>query len=193
MEVLLWRTKDSIHANSIYYVVYHLSFWQWECCRRVEGCANRRLTSWRMKIMRRTLIFYSYTPGKRYGDDFRWKGPLRFAPDQVITQTLRSFAVIIPSVEEGVQGIMRDNLESRKYSLSLQRRHDSLRIDTFFSMIRPIPGFSCWYCYKKSWLDIVKLRTQTQDNMHHRNPLEIPTAVHTDNAAKFRSYDWTMK
>ena len=91
---------------------------------------------------------------------------------------------------------MRDHLKSRIPELKLHRVNDTCCVDTFFSSVVSVRGFTNFnlYCYKSSGLDIIYLQTKrSQSTETVKNCFlvaGIPHTMHSDNAPEFKGKKW---
>jgi hypothetical protein len=88
-----------------------------------------------------------------------WKYHLVFIPDHVVDKTLSAMTQMVDTDEAETQEHMQDHLVSRLPELKVHRINDSACVDTFFSSITSVWGFTCWtqYYFLKSGFDVVYL------------------------------------
>ena len=105
---------------------------------------------------------YSRNVTRKDQDNGVWKGNLGFVPDNVIKKTLQCTTQLVPSLETETREIMRDHLKSHIPELKLHRVNDTCCVDTFFSSVISVRGFTNFnlYCYKSSGLDTIYLQTK---------------------------------
>jgi hypothetical protein len=77
----------------------------------------------------------------------------------VVEKTLAAMTQMVPTVEAETWEIMRDHLMSRLPELKIHCINDTCYVDTFFSLITSVRGFTCWtqYSFKRSGYDAVYL------------------------------------
>ena len=100
--------------------------------------------------------------------------------------------VLVPSLEIETLEIMRDHLKSRILELKLHGVSDTCCVDTFFSSVVSVRGFTNFnlYCYKSSGLDIIYLQTKrsqsTETVKHCFLVAGIPHTMYSNNAPEFK-------
>ena len=125
-----------------------------------------------------------------------WKYRLGFVPDEVVTKTLQATTQMVPTVEAETREYMRDHLLTRLPELKVSRVNDTCCVDTFFSSIASIRGYTCWlqYSYRDSGLDVVfpmRRRNQYFDTLPKLiTQCGAPVTMHSDNAPEFKSKRW---
>jgi hypothetical protein len=84
---------------------------------------------------------------------------LGFIPDHVVDKTLSATMQMVDTVEAETREHMQDHLVSRLPELKVHRVNDTACVDTFFSSITSVRGFTCWtqYYFLKSGFDAVYL------------------------------------
>ena len=125
-----------------------------------------------------------------------WKRRLGFVPDHVVSRTLVATMQMVQSVESETREIMRDHFHTRLPQLKVRRIKDTCYVDTFFSSIPSIRGFTCWnlFCFKRTGLDIVYLmrrRSQSPTTLPKLvTDCGAPTCMKSDNAPEFKGKRW---
>lgn len=126
-----------------------------------------------------------------------WKQCLGFVPDHVVTRTLDATSQLVPSVEAESREVMRDHFHTRIPELKVRRVNDTCYVDTFFSSIPSVRGFTCWnlYSFRRTGLDVVYLmrrRAQTPSTLPRMvTDCGAPVRVKSDNAPEFKGKKWT--
>ena len=69
---------------------------------------------------------------------------LGFIPDRVVTKTLTATTQLVPSMELETREIMRDQFQTRLPELKVRWVNDVCYVDTFFSSLPLVRGFTCW-------------------------------------------------
>jgi hypothetical protein len=103
---------------------------------------------------------------------------------------------LIPTVEAETREIMRDHLRTRLPQLKVRRVNDKCYVDTCFSSVPSICGFTCWnlFAFKTTGMDAVYLL-----HRHSQSPTTLstmitefgaPTEIVSDNASKFCGKRW---
>lgn len=121
-----------------------------------------------------------------------WKAALGFPPDNVVQKTLQATTQYVPSIESETREIMRDHFASRFPCFKFRRLNSIICLDTFFSSVKSIRGYTCFNLYSctKSGYDLPVL-------MHRRSQLPqtimtfvkkcgIPKVIPSDNAPEFK-------
>ena len=105
---------------------------------------------------------YSRNVTRKDKDNGFWEGNLGFVPNNIIKKTLQYTTQLVPSPETETREIMRDHLKFCIPELKLYRANDTYCVDTFFSSVVSVRGFTNFilYCYKSSSLDIIYLQTK---------------------------------
>jgi hypothetical protein len=125
-----------------------------------------------------------------------WKHNLGFVPDHVVTKTLNATTQMIPTVEAESREIMRDHFQTRLPELRVRRVNDLCCVDTFFSSIPSVRGFSCWnlFCFQRTGLDVVYLmrrRSQSPATLPRMvAECGAPLTLKSDNAPEFKGKRW---
>ncbi|KAI2513606.1 hypothetical protein MHU86_746 [Fragilaria crotonensis] len=103
-----------------------------------------------------------------------WKRRLGFIPDHVVSRTLNATTQLVSSVESETREIMRDHFSTRLPQLKVRRVNDVCYVDTFFSCLPSIRGFTCWnlFCFKRSGLDAVYLMRRRS-----QSPATLPRLI----------------
>jgi hypothetical protein len=120
-----------------------------------------------------------------------WKYNLGFPPDKVVTKTLAATTQMTPSVETETREIMRDHLKTRLPGFIFPRRNDIVYMDTFFSSVTSVRGYSCFqlYSFKNSGFDLPVLMRRRSQAPTTILPLVqncgIPHTIKSDNAPEF--------
>ena len=128
---------------------------------------------------------------------YPWKWRLGFFPDNVIDKTLQATTQMVSSVEAEQREKFRDHFATRLPSLKCKRVNDILCVDTFFSSVTSIRGYTCFnlYAYVNSMLDSVQLMTRRKQPLPTLQTVVTrcgaPHTVKTDNAPEFKSKAWT--
>ncbi|KAI2513042.1 hypothetical protein MHU86_1333 [Fragilaria crotonensis] len=76
-------------------------------------------------------------------DLFKWKQRLGYVPDHVVSRTLSATTQLVKSVESETREIMRDHFQTRLPELKVRRVNDTCYVDTFFSSIPSVRGYTC--------------------------------------------------
>ncbi len=130
-------------------------------------------------------------------DLFEWKRRLGFVPTHVVSRTLSATTQMVKSVESETREIMRDHFQTRFPELKVRRVNDICYVDTFFSSIPSIRGFTCWnlFCFKQTGLDMIYLmrrRSQSPTTLPRMiTDCGAPTVMKSDNAPEFKGKRWT--
>ena len=125
-----------------------------------------------------------------------WKRRLGFIPDHVVTKTLGATTQMVQSVEAETREIMRDHFQTRLPQLKVRRVNDVCYVDTFFSSLPSIRGYTCWnlFCFKRTGLDTVYLmrrRSQSPTTLPRLvTDCGAPTMMKSDNAPEFKGKCW---
>jgi hypothetical protein len=84
---------------------------------------------------------------------------LGFIPDHVVDKTLSATTQMVDTVEAETREHMQDHLVSRLPELKVHCVNNTACVDTFFSSITSVQGFTCWtqYYFLKSGFDVVYL------------------------------------
>ena len=102
----------------------------------------------------------------------------------------------MPSLLSETRSIMRDHLNTRVPELKFRRVNDTMYVDTFFSSVQSVRGYTCWnlHSYKDSQLDVVHLQQRRSQGLSNLKRCfvanGVPHTVHTDNAREFTSKKW---
>lgn len=126
-----------------------------------------------------------------------WKRCLGFIPDHVVHKTLMATTQLVPTVESETREIMRDHLQTRLPELKVRRMNDTCHVDTFFSSIPSVRGYTCWnlFSFQKSGLDVLYLmhrRSQSPSTLSRMiSDFGAPCQIKSDNAPEFQSKRWT--
>ena len=126
----------------------------------------------------------------------KWKSWLGFPPDHVINKTLLATTQLIPTVEAETREIMRDHLRTRLPQLKVRRVNDRCYVDTFFSSVPSIRGFTCWnlFAFRATGMDVVYLlrrRSQSPTTLSSLiTEFGAPTEIVSDNASEFCGKRW---
>jgi hypothetical protein len=129
-------------------------------------------------------------------DLFEWKRRLGFVPDHVVSRTLCATTQLVKSVESETREIMRDHFQTRLPELKVRRVNDICYVDTFFSSVTSIRGYTCWnlFCFKRTGLDVVYLmrrRSQSPTTLPRMiTDCGAPTVLKSDNAPEFKGKRW---
>jgi Reverse transcriptase (RNA-dependent DNA polymerase) len=129
-------------------------------------------------------------------DSLEWKKCLGFTPDHVVDKTLRATTQLVPTVEAETREIMRDHFQTRLPQLKVRRVNDTCYVDTFFSSIPSVRGFTCWnlYCFRLTGLDVVYLmrrRAQGPTTLPKMvADCGAPSVIKSDNAPEFKGKRW---
>jgi hypothetical protein len=129
-------------------------------------------------------------------DSFEWKKCLGFTPDHVVDKTLRATTQLVPTVEAETREIMRDHFQTRLPQLKVRRINDTCYVDTFFSSIPSVRGFTCWnlYCFRRTGLDVVYLMRRRSQSPTTLPKLVAdcgaPLVIKSDNAPEFKGKRW---
>lgn len=125
-----------------------------------------------------------------------WKYRLGFIPDHVVQKTLACTTQMVPTVEAETREIMRDHFQTRLPELRLRRVNDTCYVDTFFSSVKSVRGYTCWtqYSFAKSGLDAVYLmrrRSQGPSTLPELiTEYGAPNVMKSDNAPEFHGKRW---
>ena len=125
-----------------------------------------------------------------------WKRCLGFIPDHVVAKTLNATTQLVPSVEAETREIMRDHFQTRLPELKVRRVNDVCYVDTFFSSIMSVRGFTCWnlFCFKRTGLDVAYLmrrRAQSPPTLARMiTDCGAPRQIKSDNAPEFKGKRW---
>ena len=125
-----------------------------------------------------------------------WKYCLGFIPDHVVDKTLSATMQMVDTVEAETREHMRDHLVSRLPELNVHRINDTACVDTFFSSITSVRGFTCWtqYYFLKSGFDAVYLmrrRSQGPSTLPKMvTDCGAPNQIRSDNAPEFKGRTW---
>jgi hypothetical protein len=125
-----------------------------------------------------------------------WKRCLGFPPDHVVAKTLNATTQLAPSVEAETREIMRDHFQTRLPELKVRRVNDVCYVDTFFSSITSVRGFTCWnlFCFKRTGLDVAYLmrrRAQSPPTLARMiTDCGAPRQIKSDNAPEFKGQRW---
>lgn len=128
-----------------------------------------------------------------------WKRCLGFIPDHVVRKTLLATTQLVPTVESETREIMRDHLQTRLPELKVRRMNDTCHVDTFFSSIPSVRGYTCWnlFSFQKSGLDAAYLmhrRSQSPSTLTRMiNEFGAPRQLKSDNAPEFQGKKWTAQ
>jgi hypothetical protein len=76
-----------------------------------------------------------------------WKRCLGFVPDHVVTKALAVTSQLVPTVEAETRELMRDHFMTRLPELKVRRVNDTCFVDTFFSSIPSVRGYTCFNLY----------------------------------------------
>ena len=125
-----------------------------------------------------------------------WKRTLGFAPDHVVQKTLDATTQLVPTVESETREIMRDHFQTRLPQLKVRRFNDTCYVDTFFSSIVSIRGYTCWnlFAYQRTGLDVIYLmrrRSQSPSTLQRMiTECGAPNVIKSDNAPEFKGKQW---
>lgn len=125
-----------------------------------------------------------------------WKRCLGFIPDHVVKKTLLATTQLVPTVESETREIMRDHFQTRLPELKVCRINDVCYVDTFFSSVPSVRGYSCFnlYCFKRTGLDVLFLmhrRSQSPPTLAKLiTECGAPIKMKSDNAPEFKSKKW---
>ena len=125
-----------------------------------------------------------------------WKYNLGFAPDHVVSKTLAATTQLVPSVEAESREIMRDHFQTRLPELRVRRVNDTCYVDTFFSSIPSVRGFTCWnlFSFQRTGLDVIYLmrrRSQSPTTLPRMvTECGAPLILKSDNAPEFKGKRW---
>jgi hypothetical protein len=125
-----------------------------------------------------------------------WKYCLGFIPDHVVDKTLSATMQMVDTVEAETWDNMRDHVVSRLPELKVHHVNDTACVDTFFSSITSVQGFTCWtqYYFLKSGFDAVYLmrrRSQGPSTLPKMvTNCGAPNQIRSDNAPKFKGCTW---
>ena len=126
-----------------------------------------------------------------------WKRCLGFVPDHVVTKTLAATSQLVPTVEAETRELMRDHFQTRLPELKVRRVNDTCYVDTFFSSVPSVRGFTCWnlYAFRRTGLDVgylMKRRAQGPTTLPSMvTECGAPTVMKSDNAPEFKGRQWT--
>jgi transposase InsO family protein len=129
-------------------------------------------------------------------DLIRWKRHLGFVPNHVIRKTLQATTQMVPTVEAETREIMRDHLQTRLPQLKVRRVNDRCYVDTFFSSVPSVRGFTCWnlFAFKQTGLDAVYLMRRRSQSPTTLTSLiteyGAPVEIYSDNAPEFCGKKW---
>ncbi|KAL7575091.1 hypothetical protein ACA910_000459 [Epithemia clementina (nom. ined.)] len=86
-----------------------------------------------------------------------WKYRLGFIPDHVVEKTLQATTQMVSTVKAETREHMRDHILTRIPELKQQCINGTACVDTFFSSLKSVRGYTCWtqYSFVKSGLDVV--------------------------------------
>ena len=103
-----------------------------------------------------------------------WKRRLGFTPDHVVAKTLLATTQMVPTVESETREIMRDHFQTRLPQLKVRQVNDICYVDTFFSSVPSVRGFTCWnlFCFRRTGLDVAFLMRRRS-----RSPTTLPKLV----------------
>lgn len=122
-----------------------------------------------------------------------WKYNLGFPPDHVVEHTLKATTQLVATIESETREMMRDHFKTRIPELKYPRRSDTACLDTFFSSIKSVRGYTCWnlFCFKESGLDfpiLMRRRSQSPSTLlPFIQECGIPKILRSDNAPEFKS------
>jgi hypothetical protein len=125
-----------------------------------------------------------------------WKRCLGFIPDHVVKKTLQATSQLVPTVESETREVMRDHFQTRLPELKVRRINDICYVDTFFSSVPSVRGYTCFnlYCFKTTGLDVLFLmhrRSQSPPTLARLiTECGAPTQLKSDNAPEFKSKKW---
>ena len=125
-----------------------------------------------------------------------WKYNLGFAPDHVVSKTLAATTQLVPTVEAESREIMRDHFQTRIPELRVRRVNDRCYVDTFFSSIPSVRGFTCWnlFSFQRTGLDVIYLmrrRSQSPTTLPRMvAECGAPLCLKSDNAPEFKGKRW---
>ena len=125
-----------------------------------------------------------------------WKRCLGFLPDHVVAKTLVATTQLVPTVEAETREIMRDHFQTRLPELRVRRVNDICFVDTFFSSISSVRGYTCWnlFCFKRTGLDVAYLmrrRAQSPPTLARMiTDCGAPRTIKSDNAPEFKGQRW---
>lgn len=104
---------------------------------------------------------------------------------------------MVKSVESETRAIMRDHFQTRLPELKVRRVNDVCYVDTFFSSVPSICGYTCWnlvFCFKRTGLDMIYLmqrRSQSPTTLPRLiSNCGAPTIMKSDNAPEFKGKRW---
>ena len=126
----------------------------------------------------------------------KWKRQLGFVPNHVVQKTLNATTQMIPTVEAETREIMRDHLQTRLPQLKVRRVNDRCYVDTFFSSVPSVRGFTCWnlFAFKKTGMDAVYLMRRRSQSPTTLTSLitdyGAPVEIFSDNASEFCGKKW---
>lgn len=126
-----------------------------------------------------------------HGQD--WKRCLGFPNDLVLEKTLKATTQLVPSVEAETREVMRDHFKTRIPELKLARRNDTVYVDTFFSAVKSVRGYTCWnlFCFKDAGYDypiLLQRKSQTPESLQDFLLFcGAPKILYSDNAPEFKS------
>jgi hypothetical protein len=125
-----------------------------------------------------------------------WKRCLGFTPDHVVAKTLSVTTQLVPTVEAESREIMRDHFQTRLPELRVRRVNDTCCVDTFFSSIPSVRGFTCWnlFSFQRTGLDVIYLmrrRSQSPTTLPRMvAECGAPLIMKSDNASEFKGKRW---
>ncbi len=111
-------------------------------------------------------------------------------------KTLNATTQMIPTAEAESHEIMCDHFQARLPELRVRRVNDLCCVDTFFSSIPLVRGFTCWnlFCFKRKGLDVVYLmrrRSQSPTTLPRMvAECGAPLTLQLDNAPEFKGKRW---
>ena len=120
-----------------------------------------------------------------------------FAPDHVVLRTLDATTQLVPTVEAETREMMRDHFQTRLPQLKVRRLNDLCYVDTFFSSIPSVRGYTCWnfFSFQRTGWDVVYLmrrRSQSPTTLPKMiAECGAPTRLKSDNAPEFKGKRWT--
>ena len=129
-------------------------------------------------------------------DKDAWKRCLGFIPNHVVDKTLSATTQLVPTVESETREIMRDHFQTRLPELKIGRVNNVCCVDTFFSSVPSVRGFTCWnlFCFRRTGLDVVYLmrrRSQGPTTLPKMvSECGAPALIMSDNAPEFKGKRW---
>ncbi|KAI2505565.1 hypothetical protein MHU86_8901 [Fragilaria crotonensis] len=126
----------------------------------------------------------------------QWKRCLGFAPDYVVSRTLDATTQLVPTVEAETREMMRDHFQTRLPQLKVRRLNDLCYVDTFFSSIPSVRGYTYWnlFSFQRTGWDVVYLmrrRSQSPSTLPKMvAECGAPTRLKSDNAPEFKGKRW---